>query len=280
MGTAYSYLQDFLPHVAQAAVREGWVDLVGLGRMVLSYPELLWDASEGQAIQRKRICRTFSDCTTAPRKGLPSGCYPLDSHYKDSELMELSASRKSIDRVGRTRFEEFGMMTIEALIETATAFAAKCTASRRHLLPYESDGRVAVEAFQKLLVATHRAGLMNAVNMDTGYVNYLSDAEKHDVLRWTREALGKDVPFVAGAYIENQTGDIVALYRQQIDPIVFARRHSDFVSDGPAARQRQRKKKRQLIRRCARAIRRCWLSNWARCSRRTARSLTRKRSAA
>ena len=29
---------------------------------------------------------------------------------------------------------------------------------------------------------------MNAVNMDTGYVNYLSDAEKRDVLRWT---LGK-----------------------------------------------------------------------------------------
>ena len=58
---------------------------------------------------------------------------------------------------------------------------------------------------------------MNAVNMDTGYVNYLTDAEKRDVLRWTWEALGKDVPFVAGAYIENQTGDIVELYRRQID---------------------------------------------------------------
>src|SRR4029077_248089 len=37
VGTAYSYLQDFLPHVAQAAVREGWVDAVGLGRMTLAY---------------------------------------------------------------------------------------------------------------------------------------------------------------------------------------------------------------------------------------------------
>jgi hypothetical protein len=89
VGTGYSYLQDFLPNVAQAAVRDGWADLVGLGRMVLSYPELLWHASEGQEIQRKRICITFSDCTTAPRKGLPSGCYPLDSHYKDSKMMEL-----------------------------------------------------------------------------------------------------------------------------------------------------------------------------------------------
>jgi NADPH2 dehydrogenase len=95
VGTGYSYLQDFLPHVAQAALREGWVDLVGLGRMVLTYPELLWDASEGRPIERKRICRTFSDCTTAPRKGLPSGCYPLDSFYKDSELMtQLTLAKK------------------------------------------------------------------------------------------------------------------------------------------------------------------------------------------
>ena len=86
MGTAYSYLQDYLPNVAQAAVRMGWVDSVGLGRMVLSYPEMLWDALEGRAMQRKRVCRTFSDCTSAPRNGLPSGCYPLDGHYKKSAM--------------------------------------------------------------------------------------------------------------------------------------------------------------------------------------------------
>jgi len=95
VATAYSYLQDFLPHVAQAAVREGWTDLAGLGRMVLTYPEILWDATEGNEIQHKRICRTFSDCTTAPRKGLPSGCYPLDSYYKSSELAERLKSAKA-----------------------------------------------------------------------------------------------------------------------------------------------------------------------------------------
>ena len=88
------------------------------------------------------------------------------------------------------------------------------------LLPFEADGRIAVEAFQNHLRATHRAGLMNAVNMDTGYVNYLSQSEKLDVLRWTREALGNDVPFVGGAYIEGQPGDTVALYRNQVDAIV------------------------------------------------------------
>lgn len=96
VGTAYSYLQDFLPHVAQAALLENWVDMIGLGRMVLSYPEILWDASEGRPMQRKKICRTFSDCTTAPRKGMPSGCYPLDGYYKDSELAkELIVLKKN-----------------------------------------------------------------------------------------------------------------------------------------------------------------------------------------
>ena len=109
------------------------------------------------------------------------------------------------------------------------------------LLPYERDGRIAVETFQQHLKATQRAGLMNAVNMDTGYVNYLTDAEKRDVLRWTWEALGKDVPFVAGAYIENQTGDIVELYRRQIDCIVSFRWHPHHLPDcAPAWSVRER----------------------------------------
>lgn len=82
VGSGYSYLQDYLPNVAQAAVCEGWVDFVGLGRMVLSYPWLPADVLEGRPLERKRICRTFSDCTTAPRNGLISGCYPLDDYYK------------------------------------------------------------------------------------------------------------------------------------------------------------------------------------------------------
>jgi NADPH2 dehydrogenase len=95
VGTAYSYLQDFLPYVAQPVLREGWVDAVGLGRMTLTYPEILLDVVQGRPLQHKRICRTFSDCTTAPRNGLPSGCYPLDGHYKNSEMMLRLAAAKA-----------------------------------------------------------------------------------------------------------------------------------------------------------------------------------------
>jgi NADPH2 dehydrogenase len=95
VGSAYSALQDFLPNVAQAVVRQGWADLVGLGRMVLSYPELPGDLLAGRPLQRKRICRTFSDCTTGPRNGLVSGCYPLDEFYKERpEAEQLEAVKK------------------------------------------------------------------------------------------------------------------------------------------------------------------------------------------
>jgi hypothetical protein len=62
----------------------GNVDFIGLGRMVLSYPHFLIDATKvDQPLETKLICRTFSDCTTAPRNGLRSGCYPLDPYYKN-----------------------------------------------------------------------------------------------------------------------------------------------------------------------------------------------------
>ena len=109
--------------------------------------------------------------------------------------------------------------TIES-IEKRRQLGRKVQGIAAALLPFQADGQIAVQAFQDHLIATHRAGLMNAVNMDTGYVNYLSEAEKGDVLRWTREALGRDVQFVAGAYIEGQSGDIVDLYRKQMDAIV------------------------------------------------------------
>jgi 2,4-dienoyl-CoA reductase-like NADH-dependent reductase (Old Yellow Enzyme family) len=81
VGTGYSYLQEWLPNVAQSAVRTGQIDSVGLGRMILAYPQIVADLLAGRPLQRKRICRTFSDCTTAPRSGLVSGCYPLDPFY-------------------------------------------------------------------------------------------------------------------------------------------------------------------------------------------------------
>jgi 2,4-dienoyl-CoA reductase-like NADH-dependent reductase (Old Yellow Enzyme family) len=95
VGTAYTYFQQYLPHVAQAVVRAGYTDFVGLGRMVLSYWDLPADVLEGNyTTGSKKICRTFSDCTTAPRNGMISGCYPLDDFYKQKpEFQELKKAK-------------------------------------------------------------------------------------------------------------------------------------------------------------------------------------------
>ncbi len=95
VGTGYSYLQEWLPNVAQAVLASGGADLIGLGRMVLSYPDLPADVLAGNPLTSGLICRTFSDCTTAPRAGLVSGCYPLDPFYKDRpERVELTKAKR------------------------------------------------------------------------------------------------------------------------------------------------------------------------------------------
>jgi len=68
--------------VAAGVVANGEADFVGYGRLVLSYPEFAADVLHGKMLKKTKICRTFSDCTTAPRLGLVSGCFPLDEYYK------------------------------------------------------------------------------------------------------------------------------------------------------------------------------------------------------
>ncbi len=99
VGSGYSYLQQWLPNAAQHAVRTRGATSVGIGRGMLSYPSLPADVLAGRPLNTPRLCRTFSDCTTAPRNGLVSGCYPLDDFYKERperiELAAIKATRRA-----------------------------------------------------------------------------------------------------------------------------------------------------------------------------------------
>ena len=98
VGSGYSCLQEYLPNAAEYSVAHGLTDFVGIGRMALPYPDICSDLLAGRSPDRRRICRTFGDCTNAPRAGIVSGCYPLDDFYRRlssaEELKQLKIKAK------------------------------------------------------------------------------------------------------------------------------------------------------------------------------------------
>lgn len=88
------------------------------------------------------------------------------------------------------------------------------------LLPYQDDGIIAGQAFQEAVSRIEDAGLKCAVNMDTGYANYLTERERTQVLSWTREVLTEGQPFVGGVFVEGLEGDLLDLYRKGADEVV------------------------------------------------------------
>ena len=75
------------------------------------------------------------------------------------------------------------------------------------LLPIDQDGEVDFEAFTGLVERTVRAGLIPAVNMDTGFVHLIDDATRRRVLRRTAAVVqGVGGGFVAGVYVRDRPG--------------------------------------------------------------------------
>ena len=88
------------------------------------------------------------------------------------------------------------------------------------LLPFNPDGSIASDSFQSAVSRTTDAGIGCAVNMDTGYANYLSPSERSMILKLTAETIAGRRDFIAGAFVEGLEGDLVTLYRAQMDEIV------------------------------------------------------------
>jgi len=86
------------------------------------------------------------------------------------------------------------------------------------LLPYTAEASIDWASFEAHVAATKAAGLDVAVNMDTGFGDLLSPAERETVLDATRRALGPGVAFYAGAYALG-AADPRAAYREAIAAI-------------------------------------------------------------
>jgi dihydrodipicolinate synthase/N-acetylneuraminate lyase len=79
------------------------------------------------------------------------------------------------------------------------------------LMPFRPDGEPDFAGLARQIARTDAAGLTPAVNMDTGYVQRLDPAARIEVLETARRVLGGR-PFVAGAYVEDETGPLADRY--------------------------------------------------------------------
>lgn len=89
------------------------------------------------------------------------------------------------------------------------------------LLPFTSDGDVDWDGFGSLLARTRAAGLVPAVNMDTGFGGLLDDRTRRRVIAAAADTGGE---FVAGAYVDDRPGDAldVRAYSQAMEEIFRA----------------------------------------------------------
>ena len=86
IGSGISHLQQWLPNVAQWLAREDVLDVMGIGRAFLSTPDLPTQLLKNGVLPKKTMCKGFSACTTAPRKGFISGCFPLVDFFRGMDI--------------------------------------------------------------------------------------------------------------------------------------------------------------------------------------------------
>ena len=79
VGAGYTWLRQYLPHFAAAAVARGWATVVGLGRGALAYPDFAADVIGKGGLDRRKVCILCGSCTQIMRDGGRAGCVVRDS---------------------------------------------------------------------------------------------------------------------------------------------------------------------------------------------------------
>jgi 2,4-dienoyl-CoA reductase-like NADH-dependent reductase (Old Yellow Enzyme family) len=78
VGTGYSWLRQFFPHAAAAAVRDRKATLIGLGRTAFAFPDWVKHLEEHGDLPEDRLCIGCSACSQLLRDGLCAGCIVRD----------------------------------------------------------------------------------------------------------------------------------------------------------------------------------------------------------
>jgi len=94
VGSAYSYLRQFIPNVAAEVIRRGEASFIGLGRSSFAYPDLPADLMNTGKIDPAKVCISCSGCTRLIRNLHPGGCVIRDRAIYGNELKKLIADGK------------------------------------------------------------------------------------------------------------------------------------------------------------------------------------------
>ena len=99
VGSGYSWLRHFYPHVAAAVIERGWASMAGLGRGALAYPDFARDILEHGAMTPAKTCVTCSACTQLMRDGEQSGCVVRDAkvygpRYREGRRLSQDLNRE------------------------------------------------------------------------------------------------------------------------------------------------------------------------------------------
>ena len=93
VGTGYSWLRQYFPHIGAAVVNKGEVSFVGLGRSSFAYPDAPKDLMENGSLNPKKVCVTCSCCSELIRAGYPTGCVIRDKTIYAKEYRDFFGKR-------------------------------------------------------------------------------------------------------------------------------------------------------------------------------------------
>jgi len=78
IGAGYSWLRHYLGNVAAGVLKQGWADMVGVGREAFAYPDFARDLLLRGEMDRRKACVACSRCTQIMRDHGCSGCAVFD----------------------------------------------------------------------------------------------------------------------------------------------------------------------------------------------------------
>ncbi len=108
VGTAYSWLRQYFPHVGAGVLQAGMASLIGLGRSSFAYPDAPKDLMDKGMLDPKKVCLSCSRCTELMRKGGPTGCAVRDAAYKaggqEGKKAESKVIRNKNEGESRSRY--------------------------------------------------------------------------------------------------------------------------------------------------------------------------------